>query len=649
MPKKNRKPVSPEISERELRLRELTDQSLQLLDQLAEARVELEQSRTQAGAVASELDGLRQDIGQLEATQRQLEAALEDSRRRVRVSRSLRDVGQVSATPGSLDVVFWVPHCNELAAEKSAGTVDTQWLTESVVRLTSIQGVSCTLVCSPGLETDSLATIEGLTLVAADHAALGHEFNLAMATTGAELVLIAAVGVVIPDSILTALGCLADESIGLGVPIIDGPDRDPSLGLVEVRDLRLARCPADEIDAELGNCSFPAPEAFVVVRSAFQIIGTFDEDLHGPTVLTDYSLRLQAASYRLRALTDCVVQVPEDFDLVTDASVVRDRMIVIARHRHQDLSAALTRNEAMWNCSAVGSESLLRSLLMHLPGATHEATEVFAQQVQSMVGGSVTDNEVRVQYQRLCDSLQAMHKISCQHVSPRLAEIYEQEQDSVAQDQTGRHRDSWWNSMLERLQLEVETKGALAEAHDVLAGSTQQLAEDLRVRGVQVADLGTQLQGKDAELVDREAQLADREAQLKEFYRRVADRDKRIEDADASSAQQATRLAEISAEVAALQRSLRELDSARGDLAKIVESGGRIVSPDFSVDANSTLQDLSDSIRAISETLAERDRWIVALLGELSSRRLSLRARKLAPHEQDFVDLHGPDAGQSDE
>ena len=234
--------------------------------------------------------------------------------------------------------------------------------------------------------------------------------------------------------------------------------------------------------------------------------------------------------------------------------------------------------------------------------------------------------------------------------------IYEQEQDSVAQDQTGRHRDSWWNSMLERLQLEVETKGALAEAHDVLAGSTQQLAEDLRVRGVQVADLGTQLQGKDAELVDREAQLADREAQLadreaqlKEFYRRVADRDKRIEDADASSAQQATRLAEISAEVAALQRSLRELDSARGDLAKIVESGGRIVSPDFSVDANSTLQDLSDSIRAISETLAERDRWIVALLGELSSRRLSLRARKLAPHEQDFVDLHGPDAGQSDE
>jgi DNA repair exonuclease SbcCD ATPase subunit len=256
-----------------------------------------------------------------------------------------------------------------------------------------------------------------------------------------------------------------------------------------------------------------------------------------------------------------------------------------------------------------------------------------------------------------------MHKISCQHVSPRLAEIYEQQQDSVAQDQAGRPRDSWWNSMLERLQLEAETKGSLAEAHDALVGRAQQLAEELRVRGVQVADLDTQLQdrdtqlqdrdtqlqGKDAELTDLEAQLADREAQLKEFYRRVADRDKRIEDADASSAQQATRLAEISAEVAALQRSLRELDSARGDLAKIVESGGRIVSPDFSVDANSTLQDLSDSIRAISETLAERDRWIVALLGELASRRLSLRARKLAPHEQDFVDLHGPDAGQSDE
>ncbi|MEE2886681.1 MAG: hypothetical protein VX951_04555, partial [Planctomycetota bacterium] len=277
MPKKKKiKPVSSEISERELRLRELTDQSLQLLDQLAEARTQLIESREETEAASGELETLRQQIEQLESAQQLLERTLGDSRRRVRTSRSLRSVGKARAEPGDVDVVYWVPQTQ---------AVDEAWLKAAVKAVHKTQGATCTLVCPKGLESASLEAIDGLTLLAADSPWPGHVFNLAVVSTDAPLVLIMAVGVDLAKSALSELGGLSDESVGFGIPRIEQDGVEASLGLVEIEDLELTRCPAAQVDAESGTCDFAAPEAFFIQRAAFQQLGTFDEDLRGPAVL----------------------------------------------------------------------------------------------------------------------------------------------------------------------------------------------------------------------------------------------------------------------------------------------------------------------------------------------------------------------------
>ena len=178
MPKKKVKPGPSEASESELRLRELTDQSLELLDQLAVARNELQESREETQSVSAELGKTRQQVEQLELAQRQLERVVGDSRRQVRVSRSLRSVGRAPSDqgPAAVEVVFWVP---------GSQIVDAEWLAGAVADVTSTHGVPCSLICQAHQAPESTDPIDELVVISADHGSPAHVFNLAMASTDA--------------------------------------------------------------------------------------------------------------------------------------------------------------------------------------------------------------------------------------------------------------------------------------------------------------------------------------------------------------------------------------------------------------------------------------------------------------------------------
>jgi len=238
--------------------------------------------------------------------------------------------------------------------------------------------------------------------------------------------------------------------------------------------------------------------------------------------------------------------------------------------------------------------------------------------------------------------LQAVHQIPCQHVSERLAEICQQLQKSVEADRRRQPSEAWAESIRARIQLELEIKSALAEAYDSLTQRTKELAAEIAARDTQIGEL-------DAQLADRDADLADREAQLKEFYGRQADRDKQIEALETAAAKQEERLATLSGEVDAGQAQLRGLDAARASLTQVVGTACQVISAEHRFDKDVPLEALEASVRLISETLTERDKWIVALLDELCSKRLRLRPRKLAPHEQDFIDARRQNRGQPDE
>ena len=47
------------------------------------------------------------------------------------------------------------------------------------------------------------------------------------------------------------------------------------------------------------------------------------------------------------------------------------------------------------------------------------------------------------------------------------------------------------------------------------------------------------------------------------------------------------------------------------------------------------------TVRDLKDTLADRDRWVVSLLAELSRRRLKLSQRGLMEHEQRFLEEKG--------
>ena len=179
--------------------------------------------------------------------------------------------------------------------------------------------------------------------------------------------------------------------------------------------------------------------------------------------------------------------------------------------------------------------------------------------------------------------------------------------------------------------------------------STKELAAEIAARDTQIGELDAQLADRDAQLADRDADLADREAQLKEFYARLADRDKQIEALGTAAAKQEERHATLSGEIEAGQEQLRGLDTARARLTKVIETACQVISAEHRFDKDVPLEGLEASVRLISETLTERDKWIVALLDELCSKRLRLRPRKLAPHEQDFIDARRQNQGQSDE
>lgn len=655
MSKKKTTPKAPVISEGGQRLRELTDQSLQLLDQLAEARFELESSQDETRSLAAELEVLRDHIHLLQSNQEGLEAALGDSHRRVRASRSLRSVGKVRSEPAAVDVVFWVPGPPRGTAEAGPPTVDVAGLTAAVESVTAVDGASCTLVCPPGLETGPLESVAGLTIVVADHAAPGQVFNLALASTDAPLVLVLAVGVEIGESVFAELGGLDDESIGLGVPRIEHEGAEASLGLVETELLELARAPSAQDGESLDNCEFAAPEAFFVRRAAFEQVGMFDEDLLGPAVLTDYSLRLQAESYRLCALPGCVVHLPSDLDLLSEMCRRRDRLLVIAKHRHHDLSAALVQDEEIWGQAPEEYEPLLQSLFARLPGASPEGTALYLHQFRSLLRGAIPDHEDRERYQSIIDALENLHRISCAHVSPRLAEIFQQLAKSVEADEDSRDRAALIQSMLGRVQLEVEVKGALAEAWGSLAKHVEELSGQARQRDAQITELAARLQRRDAAIAERDARLsdvdallADRETQLQGLYRGIAERDTQIEALEAADSDQQNRIEELSSEIETCRDRLYEFDAARMELVKVLEVGVQPVSPGISIDAGASLEQLSDHIHAIATTLNERNQWIVALLVELCSKRIRLRRRKLAPHEQKFVDGHLKSNGQPD-
>ena len=688
---KNKKPdPKTEILEREERLRELTDQSLQFLDQLAESR--------QATADATtERDRLQGDVKALQQHCADLSQQLTDARRRVRISRSLRGVGRLPGVQAKVDIVFWVPEIEE----NQEPVLDVDWLASSLKDLgekKSLTGLS--LVCPPRLDTESLGEprFNGLTLLTADRTTPGQVFNLGMASSDAPVVLFLASGAKFDMSALGRLSDLADEGVALGQPLIVQGESRLSMGLEERGIMRMARRSVDKDSLADLHCDFVAPEAFVISRAAFSRIDLFDEDLLGPSVLIDYSLRARARNFTIVGMPGVRAVLPKSLDLLQKMPhESRDRLVILARHQQDKLGVALSSVGLLWLLPEKELRALLRAVFARIPDANNwpEGQKLLTNLAASIARSSLSSGLLDEHLSAMETAIDQLNAVPGVGDSPRLRElatrVLELVQVGIGSDQAS-DVPRRFEAILSRLHLEIEAKSEQLvldkevqndlEGREFQEAHIVQIEEKIRISKERVKAYERQVVEKDlrADLMKRENEhLLERasikQKQLEDALGRISEYEQQLDalaDIREHGDEIQSKLAffeektqQLGRERSALERERSALEAELGErrkqlsayseqagslrgqigvLRKKIEQdseGLDVISLSLGVSTGITAESIAEQIRLVRAELASRNDWIVYLLAELQRRNFSLKRRKLEVHELNFLQSQG--------
>jgi len=323
-----------ELAERDRQLRDLAEQSLGFLEELAEAR-----------RLNGDRELLAERISELERT-------VADGRFRLQnaggCAPSKRRSGKKGKQAPPLEVVFWGEGslAAALANREACGDVPVTWV---------------------GLPADVPADVSPkaiATIVHRDAHTPAQCWNLGMAGTTADAVLF--VG---PHVQLTAPPALPDDVAPNTVLLCPRIDRDgaPEIGCVE-RDPLLHLVPRAQPDPMPGK-PFPVPwaavDAFVVRRAAFERAGTFDEALLGAASLLEYTLRARRANFEVHGVaTPTLVAAAHD---ATDGAHDRERLFVLAMYRPDQVGRALADLTELWQLGTGQLSTYLAAILARLP------------------------------------------------------------------------------------------------------------------------------------------------------------------------------------------------------------------------------------------------------------------------------------------
>jgi hypothetical protein len=572
------------------RLQQLTEQSLHLLDELAAARAALRAAEVGAG------EG--------RARCQQLEDQLAELQRHVRRSRTSRlVVAPADAAPATMDTFLWVSLATP-AVERDRWLMGAgEWLAAA----------AATLVCPAGQQPPAavLSRLPHLRILESDGGQPAQVWNLIVATATAPAVLVLGPGAR-PRTLaaLQPLAAIADPAVAMVQPVLTFGGKHAALGLTQSDDLRVQRQPLPsardtmELDAL-------APEAFVLRRAACAALGPFDEDLVGAGALHEYSVRARAAGYRLVGVPDVAVDVPARQRLLDATVHERDRLVILARHRPQELYSALATFRTFWTMPETELRAWLRALLLRLPsGQTSPAAiDLLAGEATALVRHAVPASLVTAHLERLQEVLSdASGHAERDEVSDVAGAPH-----GKAPALTEQTAQSMHAARMHAATRMAELKSATA-ALAALAGAKQEVERAGHAERQRWATEREQLESErqrlEAEVHRLRAQLSEQSAQL---------------------ARGATALAELQAEVAAVARAREQAEArlaAAGEfLAQTAAAAG---SP------GQAPAELHQVVAQLRQQLTDRERWVVALLEEKGRRRLKLRAG-LLEHEQRFL------------
>lgn len=552
----------------ELRLRELTDQTLLLLEQLATAR--------QRAHIA---EAERKQWHQAYA---KLQARLTDVKSRLRSASSLR----IELAPG----VEAAPDLCEtfICADGSvAGEARDRWF--SALRR-FLERSPATLIV-PRHETPSegiLGIMSGVRVLECEGDRPAALWNLALATSRAPMVLIVGPGAIPTRVRLADLAMFTDPEVAVAQPALQvGRDGPVLLGLDGGADLRLRpRRRQSGATDELEDLPFAHPALFAVCQQAVIDVGPFDQDLSSELALAEFCLRARAAGLR-------IVGVPAQRGELTRAvarrsfdPLERDHLIVLARHRPQDLQKALAQSAELWHLSDAERAEVVGALLRRLPGAADWPTgvEVAMQSICALARETVPWDHWADHLRRIGDAL------------------------GVALDPES---NATQPAILAQAVEAIVERGANLAAGEGEAARARELA---------------------AANVDLDARLAASEQREHELRSACESLQHSLEVHDRLRADAERNLAAVRAEMGRQHEqalaTAASIDALRSALRRALRA---------SADASDAW--LVERIHNLRSLLAAREGWLASVLREKAHRRLRLRPH-LDAAEQRFLDEH---------
>jgi hypothetical protein len=687
-----------QLADRDRRLADLTEHSLQILDKLAAAREEL------AGQ-----ERMREHV-------QQLEVLLADARRRCRAA------GRVVLAPEpqteqAFQVVVWGateahrPQIGELLA--------------------ALPHAPVTLLLGVGVPPDGFALQHASALgVLEGDDRPATAWNRAFASTQAPvLVMLRAGALPAPGAVEQLAAAAAAEDVLLATPLLRRGDTR-TLGCRDrgAIDLEPAAAPAGP---DVQPVTFGDPVGFALGRAAFQRHGLFDEDLRTDLALAEWTLRGAAQGLRCLGVPGAEVGTPPgpaddrpDDDPAGDAAAREcDRLVVVARHQPRELADAAASLPGFWLQPADAVAAALQAAFRRLPHAAEfpAAVDLLAAQAGALAASVRTLPELRECLRAVAAALDVAGagELPPPALAARLADaaaeiraraaavpelradiarhavaVREQKDEMLARAGT---IDALKDEMIEReraiqslreelvhrqtqidslqrdieeqseLHAEVERLERAARENEERAHQIAQLQAEIAQNVVAIArrqietaqmqatiealrkDLAATNAARDGLRQDLAATAAERDG-LREV---AAERERLREDLAATAAERERLREELGAarqqnegaqvQAAARQRELEQSLAVESErLKKLLDELETARTGHESLrHEHGTLQEqrieLESRAHDIVLTLRGRERWIVALLEELERRRLKLRRRKLSQDERDFL------------
>lgn len=345
-----------DLTDRERQLRDLTEQALSFLEELAESR-----------RLVADRDQLARRIGELEGL-------LAETRQR------LRHAGGRAALAGE-------PARAALAIVCCGGATHA----DAAATAALCPELPVTWIGAPDAQPADAGPGRLQVLVHRDAHTLAQGVNLGMCGTDAEVVLFLCAGhrLTAPPVLPPLAMDLAVLAPRFAIGDADAIGCDDSDGLLHLRPRRL---PAGA--EATGNAALPSPHAFLLRRAAFEQLGMLDEGFGGGAAIVDYALRALRQNFAVRGAPEVRVTgpTPAPTPLLAD----HERLLLLAAHRPDQLGRALAGIDEPWRLGPGELPRWLAALLARLPTTDGLAAQraVLEQVILGLAGAALPAHRV---------------------------------------------------------------------------------------------------------------------------------------------------------------------------------------------------------------------------------------------------------------